>query len=61
MDSRAATVIMIAVVRSDRENEHQIEKQFGVGDAAMLVRHNGAKQRAAFIVPRHGNGPQPRN
>ena len=33
------------------ENEHQIEKQFGVGDAAMLVRHDLAKQRAAFILP----------
>ena len=32
----------------DRENEHQIEQQFGVGDAGMLVRHNGAKQRAAM-------------
>jgi hypothetical protein len=38
----------------DRENENQIEEQFGVGDAAVLVRHDWAKQRAALIVPRHG-------
>ena len=31
-----------------------IEEQFGVGDAAMLVRYDLAKQRAALVVPRHG-------
>jgi len=32
-----------------RENKYQIEKQFGVGDATVLVRHERAKQRAAVI------------
>jgi hypothetical protein len=41
----------------DRENEHQIERQLGVGDAAVLMRRVDAKQRTALIVSRHAPLP----
>ncbi len=37
----------------DRERKHEIEEQFGIGDAAMLVRQQRAKQRSALIVLHH--------
>jgi hypothetical protein len=49
-----------AAARSDYESEHPIEKQFGVGNAAMLMRHGLPKQRAASIVPSRGNRIPPR-
>jgi hypothetical protein len=38
----------------DRENEHQIEQEFGIGDARMLVRHDRAIQCAALTIFHHG-------
>ena len=35
----------------DRENEHQVEKQLGIGDAAVLVRRVYPVQRAAMLAP----------
>jgi hypothetical protein len=43
----------------DRENEYQVEKQFGVGDAAVLVRRVHPIQRAAMLVCRHRPAPGP--
>jgi hypothetical protein len=37
----------------DGKDEDKIEKQLGVGDAAVLVRHDDAKHRAARIFLRH--------
>ena len=42
----------------DRKDEDEVEEQLGVGDAAVLVRHDRAKQRAACIV-RHRCAPPP--
>jgi len=37
----------------DCEHGHQVEQQFGIGDAAALVRLERAEQRAAGIIARH--------
>jgi hypothetical protein len=41
----------------DRENEYQIEKQFGIGDAAVLVRRDLSIKRTAFAINRHARVP----
>ena len=37
----------------DREDEDEIEEQLGVGDAAVPIRRDDTKQRAAWIFRRH--------
>ena len=44
---------------SDRENEHQVEKQLGIGDAGVLMRGVHPVQRAAKLVCRHRPAPAP--
>jgi hypothetical protein len=41
-----------------RENEYQVEKQLGIGDAAVLVRRMHPIQRAAMLVRCHRPAPR---
>ena len=53
-DHYAATVISESFRGKSRVQQHQIEEQLSVGNAAVLVRHKLTKQHAALIIPSHG-------